>query len=48
MSKMNLDYDSESISVSSGIKSESETTKTASTIEDNVNEEDVEPLIESF
>jgi hypothetical protein len=43
-----FEYDSESISVSSGIRTESETTKTKSTIEDDLREDEVEPLIDSF
>jgi hypothetical protein len=45
---MVFEYDSESISVSSGIKTESSTTKSDSTIEDDVREEEVEPLISEF
>lgn len=47
-SRFNQSYDSESISVSSNIKTESETTKSDSTIEDNLREEEVEPLLEEF
>jgi len=47
-SKFVFEYDSESISVSSGIKSETETAKSDSTIEDDVREEEVEPLIGEF
>jgi hypothetical protein len=45
---MVFDYDSESISVSSGIKTETETSKSDSTIEDDVREEMVEPLITEY
>lgn len=45
---MVFEYDSESISVSSNIKTETETTKSDSTIEDDVREEEVEPLISEF